>query len=145
MRVRASRAADGVQTRGARTRGARTRCARTRGARIGTGDAGTVTAELALGLVAVVLVLAALLVTTGASSTRMRCLDAARTAARVAALGESDAQVVAAARRIVPGARVAVVHDPPWLEVTVTSEVGGAWFTGGALTVTGSASAWVEP
>ena len=109
------------------------------------GDAGTVTAELALGLVAVVLVLAALLMTTSAASARMRCLDAARTAARVAALGMSDAEVAEAARRVVPGARVAVVHDPPWLEVTVTTELGGAWFTGGAVTVSGTASAWVEP
>ena len=109
------------------------------------GEEGTVTAELALGLVAVVLVLAALLVTTSASSTRMRCLDAARTAARVAALGVSDAEVVAAAQRVVPGARVAVEHEPPWVDVTVTTEVGGAWFTGGAIAVSGSASAWVEP
>lgn len=110
-----------------------------------SGDAGTVTAELALGLVAVVLVLAALLMTTSAASARMRCLDAARTAARVAALGMSDAEVVEAARRVVPGAQVAVVHDPPWLEVTVTTELGGAWFSGGAVTVSGTASAWAEP
>lgn len=94
---------------------------------------------------AVVLVLAALLMTTSAASARMRCLDAARTAARVAALGMSDAEVVEAARRVVPGAQVAVVHDPPWLEVTVTTELGGAWFSGGAVTVSGTASAWAEP
>ncbi len=109
------------------------------------GDDGTVTAELALGLVAVVLVLAALLVTTAAASTRMRCLDAARSAARVAALGVSETEVVGAAHRVVPGSRVAVTRDPPWLEVTVTTAVGGAWFTGGAVTVSGSATAWVEP
>ena len=109
------------------------------------GDAGTVTAELALGLVAVVLVLAALLVTTAAASTRMRCLDAARTAARVAAFGASEAEAADAARRLVPDARVALTHDPPWLEVTVSTTVGGAWFTDGALTVSGSATAWVEP
>lgn len=109
------------------------------------GDAGTVTAELALGLVAVVLVLAALLLTTAAASTRMRCLDAARTAARVAALGVSEGEVVAAAHRVVPGSRVTVRREPPWLEVTVTTAVGGAWFTDGAVTVSGSATAWVEP
>lgn len=108
-------------------------------------DAGTVTAELALGLVAVVLVLAALLVTTTAVTTRMRCVDAARTAARVAATGAAEVEVVEAAHRVVPGSRVGVVQDPPWLEVTVTSTVGGAWFTGGAVTVSGSATAWVEP
>lgn len=108
-------------------------------------DEGTVTAELALGLVAVVLVLAALLVTTSAVSTRMRCLDAARTAARVAALGVADAEVSEAAQRVVPGARVVVTREPPWVEVTVTTAVGGGWFTGGAVTVAGSATAWVEP
>ncbi|GEN80107.1 TadE family type IV pilus minor pilin [Actinotalea fermentans] len=109
------------------------------------GDDGTVTAELALGLVAVTLVLAALLVTTAAASARMRCLDAARTAARVAALGVADGEVVAAAQRVVPGARVTLVRDPPWMEVTVTTDVGGAWFTGGSLAASGSATAWAEP
>lgn len=108
-------------------------------------DRGSVTAELALGMVAVVLVLAALLVTTSAVATRMRCLDAARSAARVAALRVEEAQVVAAAHRVAPGARVVVAHDQPWVEVTVSSAVGGSWFTGGALTVSGSAVAWVEP
>lgn len=109
------------------------------------GDVGTVTAELALGLVAVVLVLAALLATTAAASARMRCLDAARTAARVAALGAGEAEVVAAAQRVVPGADVALVREPPWLEVTVTTDLAGAWFTGGSVAASGSATAWVEP
>lgn len=108
-------------------------------------DQGSVTAELALGMVAVVLVLAALLVTTAAAAARMRCLDAARTGARVAALRVDETEVVAAAHRVAPGARVTVTHDPPWVEVSVTSAVGGAWFTGGAITVEGTAVAWVEP
>lgn len=103
------------------------------------------TAELALGLVAVVLVLAALLVTSAAVTGQMRCLDAARTAARVAVTGAPEADVVEAARRVLPGSRVEVRHDGPWLEITVTGTVGGAWFTDGALTVSGSATGWVEP
>lgn len=119
--------------------------ARRRLTRAGPRDAGTVTAELALGMLAVVLVLSALLVTSAAVATRMRCLDAARAAARVAVTGAPEPEVVAAARRVLPDARVELAPDGPWLEVTVTATVGGAWFTDGGLTVTGSATGWVEP
>lgn len=109
------------------------------------GEAGTVTAELAIGLVAVVLVLCALVVTASASSSRVRCIDAARAGARVAALGASDAEVAAAVRHLVPDARVDVDREPPWVEVDVARPLAGAWFARGGFTVTGSATAWVEP
>lgn len=108
------------------------------------GDAGTVTAELALGLVAVVLVLAVLLLTASASSLQVRCVDAARAGARVAALGQSDGEAAAAARQLAPGAVVRVRRDPPWVEVSVTRALAGSWFTS-ALAVSGSATAWLEP
>lgn len=111
----------------------------------GPRDAGAVTAELALGLVAVVLVLAALLVTVSAASARVVALDAARAAARVAALGEPDDVVADVAARVAPGAQVAVRREPPWVEVVVRRPLGGAWFTGGGLVAQGSAVAWVEP
>ncbi len=103
------------------------------------------TAELAIGLVAVVLVLCALLLTASASTSRVRCIDAARAGARVAALGASDAEVVAAARHLVPGARVVVVREPPWVQVDVSRPLAGAWFAREGFTVTGSATAWAEP
>lgn len=110
------------------------------------GDEGTVTAELALALPTVLLVLVVLLVTVSAASARLRCEDAARTAARVAALGQSDEQVAAAAQHLAgPGASVVVVRDPPWVEVRVSAEVPGGWFSAGSLGLSSSASAWVEP
>ena len=69
----------------------------TRGLR---GDRGAITTELALALPAVVLVLAVLLVTVGATTTTLRCADAARAAARVAALGRTPDEVVAVAEQI---------------------------------------------
>jgi hypothetical protein len=101
---------------------------------------------MALALPAVVLVLAVLLVTVGATTTTLRCADAARTAARVAALGETRGEVVAAARRVAgEGAGVSVVTEPPWVRVTVSASAPGGWFSAGSLGLTASATAWVEP
>lgn len=110
------------------------------------GDHGAVTAETAVALPAVVLVLAVVLTTGSAGVARLRCLDAARAAARVAAIGEADAGVAAVAERVAGGGATASVHrDGTWVEVTVTRSVPGSWFTGGRLTVSGSATAWAEP
>jgi hypothetical protein len=110
------------------------------------GDRGAVTAELALALPAVVLVLAAVLVTVAAGAAQLRCADGARAGARVAALGESDARVAAVARHLAgPGADVRVVRDDPWVEVVVAAELPGGWFTGGAVGLAARATAWAEP
>lgn len=108
-------------------------------------DAGAVTAELALALPAVVLVLAVLLVTAAASAAQLRAADAARTGARLAALGYSDGQVVAAVGQVGGRADVRVRREPPWVVVEVVGQGPGAWFTGGPLAVSASATAWVEP
>lgn len=109
-------------------------------------ERGSVTAELAVGLVAVVLVLALVLVTASAAAARLRCQDGARTGARVAALGGSDAEVADAARRAAGSAsNVAVRRAPPWVEVEVSAAVPGGWFTGGSIGVVGAATAWLEP
>lgn len=110
------------------------------------GDDGSVTAELAIGMVAVSLILVLVLVAAGVAAARLRCQDAARSAARVAALGSGDPEVVAAARRVAgPGATVTVVRDPPWVAVTVSAAVPGAWFTSGPVGLSATATAWVEP
>ncbi|WP_372592917.1 TadE family type IV pilus minor pilin [Actinotalea sp.] len=104
------------------------------------------TVELALGLPVLVLLVAVVLVTTAAGLGTLRCADAARTAARVAALGQTDVQVVEAARRVAgPAARVGVRRDGGWVEVEVTASAVGGWFTGGPLAITGTATAWAEP
>lgn len=112
----------------------------------GRGDRGAVTVELALGLPAVVLVLAVVLVTVAAGAAQLRCVDAARAGARAAAIGEPPAEVRAAAARVLGDAgQVTVRSDGEWVTVVVSTSAPGAWFTGGRLTVRGSATAWVEP
>ncbi|WP_028050192.1 TadE family type IV pilus minor pilin [Cellulomonas sp. URHD0024] len=88
-------------------------------------DRGSVTAELAVGLPAVVLVLVALLAVSSAAITQARCSDGARAGARSAALGEDDAMVVATARRVAGAdADVRVSRSDGWAGVTVTHTVG---------------------
>lgn len=103
------------------------------------------TAELAVGLPAVVLLLAVLLLTASAASAQLRCADAARTGARVAALGLGDAEVAVVVRRVLPAAEADVRRAGPWVEVAVSTELGGSWLTRGGLVVSASATAWREP
>lgn len=117
-----------------------------RAARHALPDRGAVTAEVALALPAVVLVLAVVLVTVAAGGAQLRCTDAARAGARAAAIGEPVEEVRAVARRVAgEGAVVVVRADAGWVEVEVSTSVPGAWFTGGRLAVTGTATARAEP
>ena len=105
-------------------------------------DRGTVTAELALGLPAVVLLLAVVLTVGSVVSAQVRCLDAARAAARAAARGDSAAAVRAVAVRLAPaGASVAVSVSGRQVTVGVTSSVRLPLLGAGPLTVRGRASA----
>jgi Flp pilus assembly protein TadG len=83
-----------------------------------------VTAETALAIPSLVVVLLlAVWVLLGVTS-QLRCLDAAHLAARAAARGESDAQVRAAAARVAPrGAAVAVSRSDGTVEVQVSVRV----------------------
>ncbi|WP_240696537.1 TadE family type IV pilus minor pilin [Cellulomonas sp. HD19AZ1] len=110
----------------------------------GVRDRGAVTAEFAVGMVAVAAVLVAVLAVGAATVVRLTCLDAARTAARVAALGEPDGEVVDAARRVL-GARggdVRVQREGRWVTVAVSAPFS-TWGTG--LRAAASATAWTEP
>jgi Flp pilus assembly protein TadG len=84
-------------------------------------DGGSVTAETALALPAVVLVLATLLGVGQALLARISCVDAARAGARAAARAEPDAQVRLKARRLVPAAAVAVSRVGGVVRVEVTA------------------------
>lgn len=111
------------------------------------GERGSATAELAVVLPAVVLVLLALLFAATAGSAALSCADAARVGARSASLGFDPGEVRADAQRVAgEGARVEVVDDGDWVRVTVTRDVrlGGARL-GGSITVTGRAAARAEP
>jgi len=104
-----------------------------------------VTAELAIGMVAIATVLVVLLAVAAATITQVRCADAARSAARAAALGEDDAAVrTTAARAAGPGAVVSVERSGGWVTVTVTAPlVAQGPFTG--LRATGTATGRTEP
>ncbi len=109
-------------------------------------DRGSVTAELAVALPAVLLVLVLVVMVAGAGLTQARCVDAARVGARVAALGESAQAAAAAARRVAgPAARVTVSGDAQWVTVAVDAAVPLAGWDVGPLRAHGSAVAWVEP
>ncbi|HEY3994665.1 MAG TPA: TadE family type IV pilus minor pilin [Mycobacterium sp.] len=75
--------------------------------------------EAALGIAALVVVLVLCLAGVTAVSIQVRCVDAAREAARLAARGD-ERSAVATARRIAPtGARVDVRHEGEFLVATV--------------------------
>ncbi|MEH6820181.1 MAG: TadE family type IV pilus minor pilin [Dietzia psychralcaliphila] len=72
-----------------------------------TGDGGSVTVEAALGIASLVVVLAVAASGAAAALTQIRVVDAAREAARVAAMSGAG-EGVAAGRAAVPGADVSV-------------------------------------
>lgn len=103
-------------------------------------DEGSVTAEIAVALPAVVVVLLLVLGVGAASSAQLRVADAARTGARVAALGDDDAAVRAVVQRVAgEGAAVTVLREPPWVTVEVRAPAVVA------IEVGASATAWLEP
>ncbi len=81
-------------------------------------DAGYVTAETAVALPALVLLAVMLVWGVVAAAGQIRCVDAARVAARAAARGDPDAEALA--RQAAPaGAEVRVVTDDRTVRVTV--------------------------
>ena len=109
-------------------------------------DRGAATAELAVLLPAVVLVAALCVSAVGAVSLHVRCLDAARSAAREIARGEPPATAVDAARERVPGdAEVRVLDRGDGLvEVRVTARARLAGWSGVGVRVGGEAVAAAE-
>jgi Flp pilus assembly protein TadG len=101
-----------------------------------------VTVEAAIALCALVAVLGLALAGIAAVTDQLRCTDAAREAARLAARGEPD-QGRAAAERIAPkGASVAIRADGDAIAVEVSAEPVGLL---PGLTLTGRAYAVAEP
>lgn len=109
-----------------RSRAERAECARVGAAADHGPDAGMVTAELALALPALVVVMTVCLAGLGAVIDQVRCVDAARLAARAAARGDSPPTVQADARRAAPaGAAVIVTSVGHEVRVVVTATTGG--------------------
>jgi hypothetical protein len=108
-------------------------------------ERGSVTAELAIGLPVVVLLVVLLAALAGAGVTELRCDAAARAGAREAALGSPDASVRATAQRVAgDGTTVDVAASDGWTTVRVSAPVAfGPWVA--PLRVSGSAVAKDEP
>lgn len=112
----------------------------------GEAERGAVTAELAIVLPAVVLLLLVCAVLGSAVLGQIRCADAARAGARAAAIGESHEQIVAVAQQLAgEDAEVVVSRDGAWVEVQVRRPVAGDLVGLGALQASATARAWVEP
>ena len=106
------------------------------------GDRGSATAELAVGLPVVVVLLVAVLAVAAAGVTQMACADAARAGARAAALGEDDAAVRATVARVRQGADVRVTRSDGWVTVVVTD---GIVLPGDGEVLTARATAVARP
>jgi len=88
-------------------------------------DGGVATAEFAVVLPALVLVVVAGMTAMSVLLTQLRCVDAARESARAAARGESDAVIRSSATRSAPeGAGVRVFVAGTEVRVTVSAEAG---------------------
>jgi hypothetical protein len=92
---------------------------------------GMVTAELAVALPALVVVMVAALYGVALVTAALRCTDAAAVAARLAARGESTVTVRSTALAAAPsGARLAVAESATTVTATVTVRVSLPWLSG---------------
>jgi hypothetical protein len=113
------------------------------------GDRGSVTAETAVLLPVLVVVLAAAVWVLACLAAQLECVDAARAAARAAARGDAPTAVRATGQRLGPdGAVVVQSRGDGLVEVLVRAEVrpfGGVLRGLPAVPVSGRATAAVEP
>ncbi|MFK0039553.1 TadE family type IV pilus minor pilin [Paenarthrobacter sp. NPDC090517] len=90
-------------------------------------ERGAVTAEFAVALPAVVLLLAFLLAGGAAGITQLRLEEAARAGARASARGETTGSVEGIVKRLAgDDVSAMLTDDGEWLTVTASSPVGGA-------------------
>lgn len=109
----------------------------------GSGNArGAVTAEFAVALPAVLLLLALLLAGAAAGATQLRLEEAALAGARALARGESTAAAEEIVSRLAgASATAAIAADGEWVSVTVSDRVGGPLAAVVPWTLTARASA----
>ncbi len=92
----------------------------------GAPERGSVTAEMAVALPALVLLLGVFVGAATVGVTQLRLEEAARAGAREITRGETGASVEATVRRLAgPGAGLEVTGDGGWTSVTVTTQVRG--------------------
>jgi len=113
------------------------------------GSRGSVTAETAVLLPVLLIVLAAAIGVLACVAAQLRCVDAARAAARVAARGDLPSLVQETGRRLAPpGARVVVGAAGDSVEVVVSARVrpfGSGLRLLPSVEVSGRAVAVLEP
>ncbi|MFF4987984.1 TadE family type IV pilus minor pilin [Streptosporangium saharense] len=111
------------------------------------GSRGSVTAETAVALPALVVVLAAALWAVTVAGARLECVDAARAGARAASRGESLERVRSGVLAAAPaGARVTVTRGPETTRVEVSVTVTPGWGTSlPGITVHATAVSATEP
>jgi Flp pilus assembly protein TadG len=111
----------------------------------GETERGAVTAEFAVALPAVVLLLAFLLAGGAAGITQLRLEEAVRAGARASARGETTGSVEGIVKRLAgDGVSATLTDDGEWLTVTASSPVGGALGPLVPWTLKASASARAE-
>ena len=122
------------------------RAGRRAGQPAATAECGAATAELAVALPSLVIVLAVALGAVDLGLSQVRCVDAARLGARLLARGEPRGPALAEVRAAAPeGARVSVASTATRVSVVVTGEVPTALRALGALPAPGaSAQALLE-
>jgi TadE-like protein len=112
-------------------------------------ERGAVTAEVAVALPALVVVTVLLMWLVGVASAHIRCADAAREAARTLARGDEPANAEAiVARTAPPGSSMSSQTHGGLVQVRVRANVRPPGSLGHLMppsTVTGLASAWLEP
>jgi Flp pilus assembly protein TadG len=112
-------------------------------AAVADGERGSASVEAALAVCALVAVLAMALAGIAVMIAQLRCVDAAREAARLVARGEPE-RAEQAARQVAPGgARIAVRVDADEVTVEVSAEPAGGALP--AITVRAEAMAVLEP
>lgn len=112
----------------------------------GPGNArGAVTAEFAVALPAVLLLLALLLAGAAAGVTQLRLEEAAHAGARALARGDDPGAAEGIVRAVAgPSASASVAADGEWFSVTVADKVGGPLGTTVPWTLTAKATARSE-
>lgn len=110
-------------------------------------ETGMVTAEFAVVLFAVVIVLVIIVAAVGVSAAHVRTQEAARTGARAAARGDSDAQIVQVVGRTAPGSAVSIERSGADVKVGVSVQVQlpGLGLHLGPMTVRSESIAEQEP
>lgn len=88
-------------------------------------ERGSVTAEFAVALPAIALVLAASLAAVHVAAVQVRLADAAADAARALGRGETASVAAAIAARNAAGARLSTSIDEPFVCATLTGRAGG--------------------